>query len=107
MLGMTDSASTMIVHSLHGDHSGLVTIRNGQRFDLTKPRTLMPTSLLALPDTDLYLPTILDCKNVDITIYGKVFDPTFCFVHSYIIVFTFVSKALWYRTFKKLDCSLI
>ena len=71
ILGMTDSSSSLVIHSLLGDYSGQVTIRNGQLLDLTNPRALMPTSLLVLPGTDLYLPTILDCKNVDITIYGK------------------------------------
>ncbi|XP_038052472.1 uncharacterized protein LOC119725183 [Patiria miniata] len=62
----------IVAHTLSGDRSGLLTLFWGQVFDATMPRALLPFSLLALDGTTVTLPTILDCKNVEIAIDGSL-----------------------------------
>ncbi|PIK33352.1 hypothetical protein BSL78_29825 [Apostichopus japonicus] len=69
-LALTDNA-TLTTEAVKGDHTGQLDILGSQEFAILSDHTLMPFSIYARPDTTVTLPVSLDCKNVEISLYGK------------------------------------
>lgn len=76
-LGLTSNA-TLVTDRVSGDHTGQLNILQGQSFLLNSEYSLMPFSMLAHDNTSVTLSESLDCKNVEILLYGKFWRVLSC-----------------------------
>ncbi|PIK61101.1 hypothetical protein BSL78_01926 [Apostichopus japonicus] len=70
-LGLTGNA-TLRTKAVSGDHTGQLNILSGQQFDIISEHTLMPFSIFSRSDSSVTLPMSLDCKNVEMSLFGEL-----------------------------------
>lgn len=74
-LGLTGD-SILTTKAVKGDHTGQLNILTGQKFDIIANHTLMPFSILSQRDSSITLPRSLDCKDVEMALFGKLKMPS-------------------------------
>ena len=69
-LSMSGSGVQMTTSQFAGDKSGRLTVRSSQVFQMTDERLYLPSALLTQQDSEVNLPTKIDCRAVDVIYKG-------------------------------------
>ena len=67
---MSGVAVKLKTDEFNGDKSGRLTVRRGQSFEMAASRLYLPSALLTQQESEITLPTKIDCMAVDIVYKG-------------------------------------
>ena len=68
---MDGTGAVLTAHTVGGDNSGKLIVHKSQRFNATQSRALMQFGVLSHRDSDLQLPSTIDCRGIDFVIKGR------------------------------------
>ena len=71
-LGVSGSNTTVNCNTVHGDSSGLLTVRPGQRFRVISSVQHLPFSVLAQERSHVDLPLSTACRAVELVLRGTI-----------------------------------
>ena len=71
VLEMDGTGAVLTAHTVGGDNSGKLIVHKSQTFNATQSRALMQFGVLSHRDSDLQLPSTIDCRGIDFVIKGR------------------------------------